>query len=439
MFSLAPDPDAEIARARSAEPAADQAGFIWRVWLPVAWLLPVLLLLLRFASGGWETLFFLIGAPLWIPAVALLGALPRFIMRRRGFVSAPAIVGALMVASSWGFALFMLAMRGSGDSGTLDSPLREALPVLSERAEGVLSGLGFVLWPAAYAVALVLASVLPAGSGRRGRNWIPALALVATPILAGLVTAAIVAVMHHGPVDGGGDQEADLIGLSQEERMAKQEAYWERTQGAVSPLREAIKADGWLVGESGGVHVLSSGEPESYEILVSWEQRFEEAPVGIGERALAAALATGWEHADNVPAPAGAGSPSGWPDDQPGGIGSPGGERFTDEDGNVTSLRYLLRNAEGYSLTITADLPRGMREARAEGKLSGEPTAAYLRLRVASPGYWMGDESVDWYRIASSDDPATQELWSSAPRSFAAFEWPELAAVEGGWSISYER
>lgn len=81
-----------------APSAAYFARFLWLAWPWVNWILPALLIFgYSFSnSAGWDGLFLLFLSPVLVPAFGLLGSLPRFIMRRRGYEAAPAPVGVML-------------------------------------------------------------------------------------------------------------------------------------------------------------------------------------------------------------------------------------------------------------------------------------------------------------------------------------------------------
>lgn len=423
---------------------------IWYLWLPVAWLLPILLILLRFASGGWETLILMMVSPGIVPAVALLAALPRFILRRQSWRHAPASVAALMIASAWGLAFLSLATRGTGDSGTIDSPLGEILPGLSERSENQLAMIGMILALTSYVAALVVTCVLAARSPRSGdpdplagqprkpgwwvvtRELIPIAALLLVPLLAAGVNWVGISVMRDGPKDFAGRSEGQVVALDEAAFAASRDQAWDRLQRQAAPVRAGIAGDGWLVAAGGGERAVTGNEPERYRLVASWEVLRDEAPERAAGLALRAAETHGWKlDLRDAASPvdpldpessADAGSAE-WDD--------------ADEAGVVLRKGYRLRNDDGYVLMVRAAIPVSPSN---DARVAGTPVPkSYLRVEVTSGVYWEGNRSVSLNIPTWGDSPEGQKLWSSNPPAFRASEWPDFLAVESGWSRERQR
>ncbi|MBK0422304.1 hypothetical protein JD292_09485 [Leucobacter sp. CSA2] len=422
---------------------------IWYLWLPVAWFLPVLLILLRFSSGGWETLFLVMLSPVVVPGIALLAALPRFILRRRGWRYAPASVSSLLIASAWGLALMSLAVRGSGDSGTIDSPLRTFFSGLSERAEGMIAGFGSMLAFPCYLAALVVAIVLatrgpsreaahqstaqpPKSAGwMRARDLIPIGVFVLVPVLAAVAAGVGTAIMRNGPRDFAGASEANTVALDRAAFEAQRERSWDRLQEQASPVRTGIAREGWLVASHGGVRSVTADEPERYRLAASWEILFDGDPGSVAKRALSVAEAQGWKRdlrdasgpADPLDASSTDTGPAEWDD--------------TDEAGVLLRKGYRLRNDDGYVMVLRAAIPVSPAQ---DERVPGTPVPkSYLRVEVESGVYWEGNPSFAGDVPTSMDSPEAQRLWSNEPPTFRGDEWPGLLAVDAGWSREWER
>ena len=391
------------------------AGVAWRLWLPLVWILPAGLFAVKMLSesAGWEVLFLLLGSPLWIPACGFLGILPRFIMRKRGFAAAPGSVVALMVASGWGLCFGLLAMRASGDSGTDDSPLGLAFPALSPRAEDALSMMGFLVFIGAFIVALVLASALPQRTGARPHTWLALLALVLVPVV--MVGVALVGerIAMHGAPDFSGKQEVDVVALTADERMAREEQAWDDAQEALVPLRERIAPGGWLVGPGGIVGEQVTGEWTTFTAQATWERYVMEEPGAAAEEARAAARDLGWQ----------------LPHSQDRFGQKEAAERvFRNDADQITNVVYQLEDERGNRLMIA--------EGRTAGDAAGDSEDEWrpgdrrlLSVQIVSGDYWSGGELADWLRAAAQDPDVDRS--GPGSREFAADEWPELILIEG--------
>jgi hypothetical protein len=126
------------------------------VWSYVAWGLPLFLILRGFLgdTGGWEALLLLIASPVLVPALGLLGMLPRFLLRRKGVrVPPPPLVWLLWV--HWcAWIGHVLALPGTGDSGSAPSLLQAIVPALSPTANEA------VFFPALFAAGITWLVIL---------------------------------------------------------------------------------------------------------------------------------------------------------------------------------------------------------------------------------------------------------------------------------------
>lgn len=94
----------------SDEPGTRLGGILWRWWLAIAWFLPPFLFILHSALGGIDlgTQVVLMLSPVLLPLFALTALLPRFVLRRRGFTTAPGSIVILMSAHWIGLLCFTL-------------------------------------------------------------------------------------------------------------------------------------------------------------------------------------------------------------------------------------------------------------------------------------------------------------------------------------------
>lgn len=398
-------------------------GVLWKSWLWVSWFIGPAAFVLRsvLGVGGWESLFFVLFSPVIIPALGLLGALPRFVLKRRGHRSIPASVGVTAIASCWGLVLFMCAMPGTTDSSPIDSVVRQALG-LSGRAENTLLGFAFVVWVAAYLVTAVLSFVLrpvppsDAQSARYpGRTRLAAiLAIVLVPVLLVSAALAVDRLAMHGARDFGGATEADVAFLPPDAQRARQEAQWDAAQEALAPLRSAIAQDGWHFTGRVGVDADTTGiEPLGYTVETHWNRDMPGTPESVAAGVREAAEQHGWRlqepdrHAFN--------SRPGEP-----------GVHWEDDSGNIELVQLDFSNDQGYRLTVWAELPEtdeATEQARDfDATAIPEAASSKLRLALSSGEYWQSrGEQFEWWEVQRPD--------ATVPATFAGDEWPALDSV----------
>ncbi|MDN6351649.1 MAG: hypothetical protein L0J69_08275 [Yaniella sp.] len=105
----------------------------WNMWLWLVWLLPAVLIAIKmFAPGGQEKLFLMLLSPIIILLAGLLGWLPRFVLKKRGFGYAPSGVSAAFAVHWWAFSLCVLGIDGADHMGPIPSPLSLAMPFLGD-------------------------------------------------------------------------------------------------------------------------------------------------------------------------------------------------------------------------------------------------------------------------------------------------------------------
>lgn len=419
------------AQSGGRKPRVQGRGALWRSWLWVSWLLVPVLFLFRgmCGVGGWESLFLVLVSPVLVPALGLLGALPRFVLRHRGHTSIPALVGVPMVVCAWGLALLMFSMRGATDGPSVDSVLRQLFPAVSQRAELLTLGIAAWMIPIAYLAAVVLASALRPSRRPVLADLSAGLAFVAVPLLLWPIVAAVDSAAMHGERDFGGAQESEVAELPLGEQRERQERQWDETQEALVPLRTAIAPDGWLA-TGGGVDSERDGlEPLGYRLFAHWERGLDGTPEEVAARMLDLAAGEGWrpEEGDSRAYTA--------RPDEPGLV-------VEDENGVLESVRYDFSDDRGYALTLWVDTPEepeglGADEAGVAGTEGADPEApddtvsrtSVLRLSIESGAYWQSrGEQYDWYR--SSSDSELAELLADLPDTFASDEWPGLLVSE---------
>lgn len=161
--------------ARRAPQPQGIKGVVWRLWPWMSWILPVFFAVHGFlgTGGGWTTVILAVVSPLLIPAAGLLGALPRFLLRRRGHTMTPAPVVWPLLLHWCAWIALTLTMPGRGDGGSLPSLLQQMLgvPMASSLERGLCyasTGVAVVSW----AVVLVLAIRL--GDARAPERRVPA-------------------------------------------------------------------------------------------------------------------------------------------------------------------------------------------------------------------------------------------------------------------------
>lgn len=229
----------------SSEPPENADLLVWMSWPLVSWAMPVLVYLLMLKGGGWEMLILLPFMILIVPCLALLGLLPRFILRRAGAKTSPTIVSIAMIVNWWSQVLIGMSHRGVGDSGGIDSLLGEVFNLRAE-TQWTLWATAVLIAVGSYVAALV-ASTMRAETHRSllKRPWIVWVAMGAVPLLL------------LGVIGG-----AAAAGAAQEDTAAAAEAQeWDDAQLSLVPLRHDIAETGWTITCCG----MDDDDPRSYE------------------------------------------------------------------------------------------------------------------------------------------------------------------------------
>ncbi|MGW8483065.1 hypothetical protein ACWGJP_07980 [Microbacterium sp. NPDC055903] len=297
----------------TAAPTADSAppwprglqGTVWDVWPWTNWLIPIFVCFHGWlGNGGWETLALSLFSPIIVPCSALLGALPRFILRRRGHVTAPAPLIWLLIVNGWGWIVFAVAMSGAGDSGSLDSILRVLVPApLSVPVEAAIMAGGMLAGILTWIVILILAIVLRPVSAGAQRGWIVVgrTAVFAVPVL--LIVVVLIGVQAtQAQRDAEGRAMSAVAAMPIEEQAAFAAQKHEELQAALGGVRALIAADGWTVDRYGldSDHFTSRTlDGDCYRIVLGYSHPAAEE--GTDDAALDAALAAaGWQREGSV-------------------------------------------------------------------------------------------------------------------------------------------
>lgn len=386
---------------------------LWRRWKLIAWVLPPVLVLVRFPGGGWETLGMLFALPLWWPAVSLLSLLPRLILRKRGFDVLPAAVGIPMVGVLWGFVIFMLGMPGEGDSGSSPSPLGGLLPFLGQRSEQITFMLALLVVVSSWIVAVVTASIAKPGGTetRHGKRII----IGAVSVVVGFILAvlSITVVTMIGPKDAAGDRELTAALMGKHQAMERQEAHWDELQQDLQPVREIVADDGWIVDGWSGARSDRGG---TYWMVANWTRFMEGSVPEVAHKTRTQLETEGWalHEPDAVK----------WGD-------APAEVTLEDAEGHIRYVSYLLRDAAGLEVSVTVETPQSNAVVVAD---EVPPGNVLVTVSTHSDWYWLerGESrkilATDWV----TDDSAEKvvQLGSPKPTLFAANEWPDLAQIQ---------
>lgn len=242
-------------------------GFVWALWPWMNWVLPAFMVLHGFVlgTGGWESLMLLVGSPVIVPAAGLLGALPRFVLRKRGHATTPGPIVWLLFVNWWGWVTLTITMPGVGDSGAVPSVLRGLVTApLSLMYEQIMFAVAVLVALLAWIAILVLACVVRVPVPPR-RTWTLAswVALFAMPVvLIAAVWAGVIFTTQQR--DAAGDTVAEVEAMPIAAQAARAEASYEVTQQKLSQVREVIAEDGWSARDEDGAWVVGSGFGSSY-------------------------------------------------------------------------------------------------------------------------------------------------------------------------------
>lgn len=229
------------------------ARFTWRIWPAMNWLVPAFVCLHGLLGYGSLEGFFLIPASVVIvPVTALLGSLPRYLLRKKGHRSTPLPMVPLLFVTWWGWVCFASAMTSPRNGTQLPSIFSAlvggGLPSLFETAL-MLGGAGCAIL--AWIAALIIAKIR---AGRKPQNprrssvvvaWTSAF-LIPAVLMASCVTGALLGA---SAVDASGDTFSDAQARDRAAKDGLDRQRLETTQRALSQVRALISPSGWTVAE----------------------------------------------------------------------------------------------------------------------------------------------------------------------------------------------
>lgn len=239
-------------------------GFVWAIWPWMNWVLPVLFVVHGFlGAGGWGTMILLTASPIFVPAMGLLGALPRFILRKRGHRTAPGPLVWLLFVNWWGWVTLTLTMQDAGDSGPPRSLLRETLTVPFSRGFEMYLYFGAIAaavlaWIAVLLIAIFVRRPAPGATIRTPWttvSWIAAFAVPAALVASVLVGVQVTAQQR----DAAGDTLTEIAAMPLADQVQRAEENYALTQERLSAVRELISDDGWRIRNEDGERVGTSG------------------------------------------------------------------------------------------------------------------------------------------------------------------------------------
>lgn len=345
-------------------------------------------------------LFAVFLAPVIIPGFALLGLLPRFIMRKNDARTSIGPVSIAMTINWSSVVVLALAHRGIGDSGSVDSNLAGILSCRDDLQDLVWLGAAILL-VTSYIAALVFATTaIERRAAMRMNSWVVGIIVVLIPVLF-----------------AGGIKLVDVLGTAQmQAALVAQEKEWESTNRSLIPLRQDIAEEGWTIACCGTWEDARSGDApgdllESMQIAMS--VALEATPEVAFDKLKTVIDAHGWAVSDSAverPAPAptpdpaatASASPSPSPLPRAPGVGEEWTGTITAVDGDKT-LTVTVKSLEQIS-QITLHVSMAPRPA--------EPSLDF-----------------PWWRLESREEqrnrPSLQE------RDFRYDQWPTLLEVVG--------
>jgi len=287
--------------------AAEHNAFtrgLWKAWPWITWLLPAALILMRMGGekAGWETVILMITAPVTIPAIGLLGSLPRFLLRKKGHTAVPTSIAVMLVVQWWGLIMFSLAMEGVGDSGSFPSVMAQMFSFTGNVASWT-TALSLLLWAALF-IATIIAAVVISRKGELSTqkpSRLPLIALILTPILIIVIGVIASEVERSGAIRA--EDHAGLKGTDAQQitdldtSRSLEDEHWETLQQELSGLRSEV-SDLWWVSELHNiiwpVDVKEIDETQ-YRLESTWRLYTEEDRDTVMDRATAWLEAEGWE------------------------------------------------------------------------------------------------------------------------------------------------
>lgn len=226
---------------------------VWRLWPFLNWVLPALFVGAGYILNGpvLGAFVFLLASPVVVVASGLVGALPRFVLRRRGWRTTPQQVTWLLILNWWGWILLALSYTYSPDL-TPSLLRRWTGALLSEGAGQVIFFAAAVAVLATWAAVLVLASTLRVGDAPADRRWTRGAwaAVIAGPVAIALAVGAG-GLTTPQERDASGATVAEVRAMPAEEQLAIAQERYDAVQALLVPTREAIAETGWTVRDSG--------------------------------------------------------------------------------------------------------------------------------------------------------------------------------------------
>lgn len=182
----------------SDEPSTRLGGILWRWWVGIAWLLPPFLFIAHSALGGMDigTQIVIFLTPVLLPLFALTAILPRFVLRRRGFTTAPGSIVILMCAHWIGLLSFTLVVPEMTMYAEPLPPYRLFFPGAPPEIEIPLTMAAMLLVIVGALGAIVLSFVIRRGKPRiLDRGIIIGVAALPASLIALGIGASIVAAL----------------------------------------------------------------------------------------------------------------------------------------------------------------------------------------------------------------------------------------------------
>lgn len=357
------------------------ARFTWAIWPWMNWLVPAFVCLHGlFGNGGWESLVLIPASLVLVPGTALLGALPRFLLRRQGYREAPLPIVPLLFVVWWGWICVGAAMPGATDSAPLPSIVNaltgERLPSAIETGLLAVGAIAATMcWVAVLIIALLRAQRMRAGTtpARPHRASMVVAWVAAFVVPLAIVASCVVGVgLQATARDADGDTFGTVAARDRDTRDELDLRRYDATQQALAEVRAQISPSDWTGAEARASSSRDcpwlTAATECYAVTARFVRESSTPP---DFAALAESLgAAGWDVGDAV----------------------------TDEWGAV---ELETRSPEGVSVRVRYS--------------TGEAGRRFVNVRATSPSWWGSSYEV---RLNSADIDAEQ--------SYAADDYPRL-------------